>query len=346
MSKSHTLSEIAKWVGGSVRGDAGRRIKGVSGIAEAGPDQIAWLAHEKYLPQLKSSQAGAIVVSERFGETPMPAILVADPSAAMSVILEKFAAPVPRPAAGVHETAIVAASARLGRNVAVGPYVVIGENVRIGDGTVLHAHVFVGDNVTMGKNCELWNGVVVRERCRLGERVVIHPNTVIGADGFGYQFSDGKHQKVPQVGDVEIGDEVEIGANSTIDRAKFGTTRIGQGTKIDNLVQIAHNVQIGDHCLIVAQCGIAGSTRLGNGVILGGKVGIRDHVYLADGAMAAAYCGISKDVPAGLFVNGNPAIDNKQYLRERASVRRLPQLAEQFKDLIKRVEQLESANDH
>jgi len=346
MKKSYTLAEIAKWVDGAVRGDAGRRITGVSGIEDADASQITWLSHEKYIPGLKSSKAGAVVVPEQFGETPMPAVLVADPLSAMSIILERYAPPTPRPEVGVHPSAQVADSAQLGKKVAVGPNVVVGENAQIKDRVVLHANVFVGPEVTIGNDCELWPGVVVRERCQLGNRVVIHPNTTIGADGYGYNFTDGGHRKIPQIGTVHIADDVEIGANCALDRAKFGVTRIGEGTKIDNLVQVAHNVQIGPHCLIVAQCGIAGSTQLGTGVVLGGQVGVRDHIVINDGVRAAACCGISKDIPAGTTINGNPAVDNQQYLREQAMVRQLPRLAEQLKALIKRVEQLEStAND-
>jgi UDP-3-O-[3-hydroxymyristoyl] glucosamine N-acyltransferase len=188
--------------------------------------------------------------------------------------------------------------------------------------------------------------VVVRERCTIGQRVIIHPNTTVGSDGFGYQFVQGKHVKIPQIGTVTIEDDVEIGANCAIDRAKFGTTRIGRGTKIDNLVQVAHNVQIGPGCVLVAQCGIGGSARLGQGVVLGGKVGVRDHIVVNDGAKSAACACLSKDVPAGATVFGIPAVEQEQWLRERARVRRLPSLFEQVDALIKRVEQLEATADH
>ena len=346
MSKSYPLAEIAKWVGGVVRGNASTRISGVAGVDEADSASIVWLADEKYAPQIKNSKAGAVVVPTHFGATPMPAILCDDPSLAISTILEKFAPPVPRPVTGVHPLALVAPSAKLGREVAVGPFVVVGDDAVIGDRTVLHAHVFVGPEVRVGSDCEFWPGVVIRERCRLGNRVIIHPNCTIGADGFGYQYVGGRHVKIPQIGTVEIEDDVEIGANSTIDRAKFGATRIGRGTKIDNLVQVAHNVRVGPNCIIVAQCGIAGSTRLGQGVVLGGKAGLRDHITLGDGAQAAGCACISKDVPAGKTMIGNPAVEHEQFIRERAKVRRLPEMAEQLRALIKRVEQLEATTDH
>ncbi len=346
MSKTVSLAQIAKWVDGVVRGDASTRISGVAGVAEAGPDQITWLAHEKYAPQLRTSKAGAVLVHEHFGETPMPAVMCRNPATAMITILGRFAPPVPRPAVGIHPTAIVASSAQIGSNVAVGPHVVIGPKARIADGCVLHANVYVGEETVLGRDCELWTGVVIRERCTLGERVVVHPNAVIGADGFGYHFMDGRHVKIPQIGTVIVEDDVEIGANSCIDRAKCGATVIGRGTKIDNLVQVAHNVQIGPDCMIVAQTGIAGSSRLGRLVVVGGQVGIRDHVTLHDGAQVAACAAISKDVPAGATVIGMPAVEHEEFVRERARVRRLPKMAEQLADLIKRVERLESSADH
>jgi len=345
MSKSYPLAEIAKWVGGAVRGNASTRISGVAGIEEADRSQITWLTDERFAPQLSASKAGAVLVHDRFGETPMPALLCEKPALAIIAILERFAEPIPRPQPGVHRLACVAKSAKLGKDICIGPHVVIGESAEIGDQAVLHANVYLGDQTQLGNNCELWPGVVVRERCVLGNRVVIHPNTTIGADGFGYEFAGDRHIKIPQTGNVEIGDDVEIGANCTIDRAKFGSTRIGAGTKIDNLVQVAHNVRIGPCCIIVAQCGIAGSTRLGQGVVLGGKVGVKDHVVLHDGVTAGACTCISKDVPAGSKVFGIPAMDYEQWVRERAKVRRLPQLADQLKALIKRVDRLEASKD-
>lgn len=344
--KSHTLAEIAKWMGGAVRGDSSQRINGVSGIEEAGPTDITWIAHERYAGKLAASKAGAVLVPETYGETRMPAVLVSDPSRAIITVLNHFAPAASRPPQGVHPSATVSPSAKLSRDVAIGPYVTIGSGARIGDGCVLHANVFVGEDVALGKGCELWPGVVIREGCQLGDRITIHPNATIGADGFGYQFFDGRHNKIPQIGIVVIEDDVEIGANSTIDRAKFGATRIGRGTKIDNLVQVAHNVQIGPNCMIVAQCGIAGSARLGQGVVLGGQVGVRDHAVLHDGAQSAACACISKDVPAGTTVIGTPAQEQEQWIRERGKLRRLARLADELQGLIQRVERLEaSAND-
>lgn len=345
-TRSYTLAELAKAVGGVVRGDASRRVVGVRGVDEAGPEELTWIAHDKYAARLPHSRAGAVLVGRHFGETPMPAVLCDDPSFAMIRILAMFAPPVPRPPVGVHPSAVVAPSARLGVGVRVGPHVVIGDEARIGDGCTLHGSVWIGAECELGPECEIWPGTVIRERCRLGRRVVVHPNVTIGADGFGYHFRDGVHHKIPHIGSVEIGDDVEIGSGTCIDRAKFGVTRIGAGAKIDNLCQIAHNVEIGPNCIIVAQCGIAGSTRLGRGVVLGGKVGVRDHLSLGDGLRAAACCCISKDFGPGAVVNGIPAVENQQYLREQAMVRRLPDLAAALRELTRRVEQLESAENH
>ena len=346
MSTSYTLAELAKEIGGIVRGDASVRVKGVRGIEEAGPDDLTWIAHEKYAGKLRFSRAGAVVVDRHFADTPMPAILCDDPSFAMTKVLARFAQPVAQPPPGVHPTAIVAESARLGCGVRIGPGVVIGERAQIGDRCVLHANVFVGDETELGSDSVLWPGVVVRERCTLGKRVILHPNVTIGGDGFGYHFRDGVHHKIPQIGTVEISDDVEIGSGTCVDRGKFGATRIGAGTKIDNLCQIAHNVEIGPACIIVALCGIAGSTRLGKLVVLGGKVGVRDHISLGDGLRAAACCCIGKDFPAGAVVNGITAMDNQQYLRAQALVRRLPEMASLLKELVRRVVHLESAADN
>lgn len=346
MSKSVTLAELAKIVAGVVRGDPTMRIRGVGGVDDAGPDELTWIAHEKYAARVRSCKAGAVLVDRHFGETPMPAILCDDPAFAMTKVLAVFAPPVPRPASGVHPTAVVASTAQIGQNVCIGPHVVIGEEAQIGDRCVLHANVYVGDGTRIGSDSELWPGTVIRERCTLGKRVIVHPNATIGADGFGYHYREGVHHKIPQIGTVEIGDDVEIGSGSTIDRAKFGATRIAAGCKIDNLVQIAHNVELGMGCVIVAQCGIAGSTKLGRFVVLGGKVGVRDHVTLGDGVKAVACTCISKDFPPNTVVNGIPAVEHQQNMREQVHVRRLPELASQVKELTKRIEALESSADH
>jgi UDP-3-O-[3-hydroxymyristoyl] glucosamine N-acyltransferase len=345
VSRVLKLSELAELVGGQVRGIDSVLIRGVSGVSEAGPDQITWVGHDKYAKKLADSKAGAVVVSPDVGPTPMPAIVVDQPGRAIIKVLTAFAPPQCAPPAGVDSSACVDRTACLGEDVAIGPNVVVGPRCRIGDGTVVHANVSIGAETEVGSDCLFWPGVVVRERCRVGDRVILHPNVTIGSDGYGYELLDGRFEKIPQIGTVVIEDDVEIGAGSCVDRAKFGETIIGRGTKIDNLVQVAHNVHIGPHCIIVAQVAIGGSARLGAYVMLAGKVGVRDHVRLGDRVRATVSCCIFKDIPAGATVSGIPAVDNRQYLREQAMVRRLPRMAEQLRELSQRVARLEQAAD-
>jgi UDP-3-O-[3-hydroxymyristoyl] glucosamine N-acyltransferase len=224
--------------------------------------------------------------------------------------------------------------------------VVIGPGSRVGPGTELHAGVFIGGDVTIGRDCVIWPNVVIRERVTIGDRVVIHANATIGADGFGYINRRGRQIKVPQVGTVHIEDDVEIGANTAVDRAKTGVTRIGRGTKIDNLVQIGHNCTIGEDCIIVAQCGVSGSTSLGRGVVLAGQVGLIEHLRLGDGVMVMAQSGVTRDVPSGVVMRGSPAVEARAYARHEAAARRLPEFIKQMRELTKRVARLESSADH
>ncbi|UCG33449.1 MAG: UDP-3-O-(3-hydroxymyristoyl)glucosamine N-acyltransferase [Phycisphaerales bacterium] len=346
MRKKLTLAELAKVAGGTVRGPATLPIGGVNTVIDAREDEITWVRGDEFRKKLETSRAGAVVVSPSFGATPMPAVLCEDPELGFLRILERFAPPIPRPPVGIDPAARVAENVTLGGAVAIGPHVVIGERAEIGDRTVLHAGVFVGPDTTVGADCELWAGVVVRERCRLGNRVIIHPNAVIGADGFGYHFTEGRHQKIPQIGSVRIEDDVEIGANSCIDRAKFGVTVIGQGTKIDNLVQVAHNVQIGTHCVLAGQVGLSGSVRLGRYVVLGGQAGVADHIGLGDGVRVAATSLVMRSFPAGKTIGGSPAKEHRDWLREEVQLRRLPEWVAALKDLTRRIERLERAADN
>jgi UDP-3-O-[3-hydroxymyristoyl] glucosamine N-acyltransferase len=250
---------------------------------------------------------------------------------------------VPRPPVGRHPTAIVAPSTSVADGARVGANVVIGDDCRIGKNCILHAGVFIGSDVTIGDDCEIFPNVVVRERITIGSRVIIHAGAILGSDGFGYRWNGKQHVKIPQIGTVIIEDDVEIGSAVCIDRAKFGATRVGEGTKIDNLVQIAHNVVIGPHCIIVGQAGLAGSVTLGAGVVLGGQSALRDHIKLGAAAAVAACSGVAEDVDPKTIVSGLPALPHRQTLREQAALRRLPDLVVQVRKLQEEVEQLRKA---
>ena len=343
---ARTARQLAEAVEGTLQGDPDLVIRGVARPEEAGPNDLVLLAADRYLAEVEASDAGLVLTTTAYDLPGRNTLVVENPDLASVTVLGLFADPIDVPAIGIHPTATIADDAELGEAMAVGPNVVIGRRTAIGPRTVLHAGVVIGSDVRVGSECVLWPNVVVRERCTIGNRVIVHPNTTIGADGFGYEFIEGRHVKVPQIGTVAIEDDVEIGANCAVDRAKWGRTVIGRGSKIDNLVQIAHNVRIGEDCIVVAQVGIGGSVDLGKYVVIGGRAGVRDHVRIGDGVRAAAACGITKDILAGAVVNGIPAVDNSQYLREQAAARKLPALLRQMRELTRRMENLESANDH
>jgi len=322
-------------------------ISGVSGLETAGAGEISFLTSDKFQKQFQATNAAAVLVDRKVHLRPgdgsrAVTLNVDDAELALAQVLELFAPPVPRPPVGIDPAAQVDPSAQIGPEVAIGPFTVVGARCRIGFGSILHGGVHIHDDVSIGENCELFPSVTVRERISIGHRVVINANTVLGTDGFGYRWNGKRHVKIPQIGTVVIEDDVEIGSCVCIDRAKFGVTLIGHGTKIDNLVQIAHNVQIGPHCVVIAQVGIAGSARLGTGVVLGGQTAVRDHTKIGDGAMSAACSGIMEDVEAGTIVSGLPAFPHRQSLREQAALRRLPDLVVQVRKLQEQIEQLKS----
>lgn len=341
-----TAGQLAQRLGGLLTGDCARIIRDVAPLETAGPDHLTWVARSDLLPRLAKSRAGVVLVP--LG-APAPervtSIQVPDPDIALITALEALAPPPETVPAGVHPAAIIAASAEVaGAHIAARVH--LAEHAVVGPGTQLFPGVYVGPYSRIGRDCVLGPNVVVRAHCQLGDRVIVHANSTIGTDGFGYLQRDGRHVKIPQIGRVVIEDDVEIGANTCVDRARSGETRIGRGTKIDNLVQIAHNVQIGEACIVVSQTGISGSVTLGKHVMLAGQVGLTDHIQLGDGAIVAAKSGVSSDVPAGKVYRGIPAIDNAEFGRQAVSVRRLPKLMAEFKELVKRVAKLESATDH
>jgi UDP-3-O-[3-hydroxymyristoyl] glucosamine N-acyltransferase len=336
---TRTLADIAALLERPAPDGAGSKpITGVADIQQATETELTYVSSDQFVKYLPETRAAAVIIQKRVRLSAdavlrVPTMTVDDAELAIARVLELFAPPVPRPPVGVDAAARVHPTATIGDAVAIGFNVHIGRRSRIGRGSVLHPGVYIGDDVTIGENCELFPGTVVRERCTLGNRVVLHAGAIIGSDGFGYRWDGSKHAKVPQIGIVEIGDDVEIGSCACVDRAKFAVTRIGRGSKIDNLVQIAHNCEVGEHCIIAGQTGLAGSAKLGRGVILGGQVAIRDHITLSDGVMVAATSGVADDVPTKTIVSGTPALPHRQSLREQGALRQLPELRDRVRQL-------------
>ncbi len=339
------LVDIADLVGGVVEGDETLVVRGVAGLREALPGDISFLANPKYAPLVGRTQASAVLVSSSFdGSAPCALIRVENPDAAFARIATHFAASSPEFPAGVHPSAVLGEGVKLGKDVHVGPHCVIEADAQIGDRSVLVAQVYVGHGARLGVDNRIYPNVTLREGVITGARVVIHSSAVIGSDGFGYSVDDkGVRTKIPQIGIVEIGDDVEIGAATTIDRARFGRTVIGHGVKIDNLAQIAHNVVIGDHAVIVSQVGISGSTVIGKRAILAGQTGVAGHLVIGDGVIAEGRSGITKDIPAGQMIYGYPAAPREQAARLHAHVQRLPKLKQKVADLEARLKKLEEA---
>lgn len=337
-----TVAEIAKLTGGEIVGDGGIKIQGCSGIHEVKSGDITFVADQKYLDQAQRSVASAVIIPRQLSLPGKTVIRVDDASLAFTVLLKHMLKDVPSVhPRGIHASAVIAPSAKIGNNVAVGPYAVIEADVVIGDDTVIYAHAFIGAKTTLGKGCLIYSHVSIREDVRIGDRVIIQPGAVIGGDGYGYVTVAGRHEKIPQIGRVIIEDDVEIGSNVTIDRARFDKTVIGEGTKIDNLVHIAHNVIIGKHCLIVGQAGVSGSTTLGNYVVLAGQVGIIGHLNIGDRVVVAAQSGVTKSIKAGEQVFGSPAQPIKEAFITNAHIQRLDHYASTIKELKKRLDALE-----
>jgi UDP-3-O-[3-hydroxymyristoyl] glucosamine N-acyltransferase len=339
-----TVGELASRIEGLVEGDHGALVLGASSIEDAQQGDIVFAENARFLNQAVKSHASAIVAFLDAVTPDKPLIRVENPRYAFLKILELFR-PQLNVSPGADASAKIGKNVRAGSDVSIGAHATIGDNVTLGDRTVIMPGCYVGDDCTLGADCILYPNVTLYHGCQLGARVVIHSGSVIGADGFGYVQVGDRSYKVPQIGIVEIGDDCEIGACCTIDRAKTGSTKIGERTKIDNLVHIAHNVRMGADCVIVAQAGIAGSCTFGQGVIMAGQAGIRDHLDVGDGAVILARAGVTSNVDAGERVSGYPARSHLQKQRQLAEVERLPETAKRVRALEKANEELRTANE-
>ncbi|MHB8422255.1 MAG: UDP-3-O-(3-hydroxymyristoyl)glucosamine N-acyltransferase [Leptospirales bacterium] len=331
-----TLTEIASIVEGTLLSgpDSGQKeIRAVRSMIEAGPSDLTFLANPKYKGELSKVRAGAILLPEPVPDLAIPQVIVSDPYLALARIMQIFY-PLPKPSHGIHPTAVVSRSAVLSADVEVGPSSTIADGVRIGPGTIIGSGVHIGKNALIGEQCLIYSGVIVREDSQIGNRVIVQPNAVIGSDGFGYAVDRSGHRhKIPQIGKVVLHDDVEIGANTTIDRATFGETVIGPRTKIDNLVQIAHNVRIGEDCVVVAQAGISGSSRLGHRVILAGQAGVVGHIEIGNDSLVGAQSGVAQSLPDNSRVSGSPAVPHQLWLRIQAILRDLPHFVSRVRAL-------------
>lgn len=338
--RGFTLGQLAEALHAVLDGDPARVVTGVAPLESARPDQISFLTDARYRAAASASRAGAFLVPEGVSDLPAPTLQCRAPQQALIELLTLFH-PRATPPPGVHPSAVVAADARVHPTASVGALAVVEAGAVIGPGVSVYPLVYVGAGVEVGESAVLFPHVVLRSGVKLGRRVVVHAGAVIGADGFGYAFDGSAHRKIPQVGGVRIEDDVEIGANTTVDRATLGETIVGQGTKIDNLVQIGHNVRIGEHCIIVAQVGVSGSCRLGRGVVLAGQVGIADHVTVGDGAMLGAQSGVFMDIAPGEKVLGTPGRPMTQAKRIILVENQLPELARRVGALERRLNRLE-----
>ena len=334
-----TLGQVAVLVGGEALGDPRTEVRGVAGIPEVKEGEATFLTDLKLLRECAESRASCVIVRSPVKELGKPQIIVNNPLYAFAKLLEHFSV-APYTPTGISDSAFVSEQARIGADVSIHAFAFVSARAVVGAKTIIYPGVFIGEGTVIGEQCVLYPNVTLRDKVQIGDRVIIHPGSVIGADGFGYVREGGRHQKIPQVGGVIVGDDVEIGANVTIDRATTGNTLIGRGTKIDNLVQIAHNVRVGENSIIVAQVGVAGSTTVGNFVVLGGQVGVADHAEIDDGTMVGAQSGVYGHVTKGIY-SGSPVIPHRDWLRSVSLFARLPELQKKIKDLEEKIRELE-----
>lgn len=339
--RPHTLRDIARAVDGQVIGPPDVAVTGASSLSEARENELSYIEHDRYLAAAARSKAAAFVVGRPMTGVTRPQIVAADAKYAFARIVQQFFT-APYTARGVAAEVIRGQDVQVGAAVSIWPFVTLGDRARIGARVTLYPGVFVGHDVVIGDDSVLYPNVTVREQCSIGRRVIIHSGTVIGSDGFGYVQHDGRHHKIPQIGSVVIEDDVELGANVTVDRATFGQTVIKRGTKVDNLVQIAHNVSIGEHSIVVAQVGIAGSVTIGSYVVIGGQAGLADHVDIGDRVIIAAQTGVNRSVTSGQVVSGAPAMPHAVSIKAQAVIPRLPELRQHVRSLEQRVRALET----
>jgi len=346
---AYKVSQISEHIGAQLIGAAEAadlEIRAVGPIDAAGADEITFAGDDKHRAAVATSAAGAVIVSSPIDGLDRPQLVVDNVDAALIEVLGLFAPKLRAAPEGIDGSAKIGQDVKIGAGVSIGPCVVVEDQVEIGANSIVGSGCRIGENSRIGNNCRLDSNVVVYHNCQIGNSVVIQANSTVGSTGFGFCFIDGAHKLVPHNGSVVIEDFVEIGANCCIDRAKFGSTTIGAGTKIDNLVQIAHNVVIGKCCLIAALVGVSGSCKLGDGVVLAGQVGLADNISIGSGVIVGAKAGVMSDVPPGKQLAWTPAIDRKDALRIVGSVMRLPKMTQQLKELNKRIESLEASEDH
>jgi UDP-3-O-[3-hydroxymyristoyl] glucosamine N-acyltransferase len=344
---AESIQSLAERVSGQVLGPSAPVVASAAGLDDAGPTDISYVQDSSQLNRLERCRAGVLLVPEAISQHDFlqrfARIVVADPQAAFLTILAVFRPERPRPPRGISPSAVIASTAQIGRDCYIGPHVAIGEHAVVGDGCDLYPGVVIGDDCRLGRDCILYPHAVLYPETILQDRVIVHSQAVLGADGFGYRFSQGRFHKIPQVGSVLLGDDVEIGAGTMVDRGALGVTRIGSGSKIDNLVQIAHNCSIGEHNVFASQVGLAGSCKTGRYVRLAGQVGVKDHVTLHDGCTVGAKGGVHKDIPAGETWIGYPAEPEAEQKRVVFSVKRLPQLRDQVRQMERQVKELTAA---
>ena len=335
-----TLKHIAESIGGTVEGDDQVLIKGINSLVLAEKGEISFFSDPRLRDQVRVTKASAIIVKEVISLYQGQQLIVADPSLAYAKAAAIFAPPIPR-FPGISEKSIIGEGARIGKDVSIYPFVYVGRDSIIDNEVTLFPGVYIGDRVTVGKGSVIYPNVTIMSDCVIGKEVIVHAGTVIGSDGFGFARDGDINVKIPQTGIVQIEDEVEIGAQNAIDRAALGKTVIKRGVKTDNLVQIGHNVVVGENTVVVAQVGIAGSTKIGKNVTIGGQVGFIDHIEIGDRVMIGSKSGVIKSIPAGQVVSGIPTMPHRLWLKTRSHIRRLPEYSERLKELEDRVKELE-----